>query len=153
MGDNIFSCLFTFIYSFCQAKSHLSPNIHPYVFHPSYFRTAPGEHVRVAIDNPVTSKNARPNTGKAPIPDGERLKLVNFVNNVPKVGFLIILIWGVKFIFTPMDANFICDEAMKKGVILRPTNPFGLPDNIRITIAREEENERVVEVIREIISK
>ena len=52
-----------------------------------------------------------------------------------------------------MDANFICDEAMKKGVILRPTNPFGLPDNIRITIAREEENERVVEVIREIISK
>lgn len=53
----------------------------------------------------------------------------------------------------PMDANYICDEAMKKGVILRPTNPFGLPDNIRITIARKEENERVVEVIREIISK
>ncbi|MGB2964203.1 MAG: histidinol-phosphate transaminase [Anaerolineales bacterium] len=53
----------------------------------------------------------------------------------------------------PMDANYICDEAMKKGVIVRPTNPFGLPDNIRITIARKEENERVVEVIREIISK
>jgi len=53
----------------------------------------------------------------------------------------------------PKDANYICDEAMKKGVILRPTNPFGLPDNIRITIARKEENERVVEVIREIISK
>lgn len=53
----------------------------------------------------------------------------------------------------PMDANYICDEAMKKGVILRPTNPFGLPDNIRITIARQEENERVVEVIREIITK
>jgi histidinol-phosphate aminotransferase len=53
----------------------------------------------------------------------------------------------------PMDANYICDEAMKKGVILRPTNPFGLPDNIRITIARKKENERVVEVIREIISK
>ena len=52
----------------------------------------------------------------------------------------------------PMDANYICAEAMKKGVILRPTNPFGLPDNIRITIARQEENERVVEVIREIIT-
>jgi histidinol-phosphate aminotransferase len=53
----------------------------------------------------------------------------------------------------PMDANYICDEAMKKGVILRPTNPFGLPDNIRITIARKQENERVVDVIREIITK
>jgi len=51
----------------------------------------------------------------------------------------------------PLDGNYICDEAMKKGVILRPTNPFGLPDNIRITIARQQENERVVEVIREII--
>ena len=52
----------------------------------------------------------------------------------------------------PLDGNYICEEAMKKGVILRPTNPFGLPDNIRITIARQQENERVVEVIREIIS-
>jgi histidinol-phosphate aminotransferase len=51
----------------------------------------------------------------------------------------------------PLDANYICDQAMKRGVILRPTNPFGLPDNIRITIARPSENERVVEVIDEII--
>jgi histidinol-phosphate aminotransferase len=53
----------------------------------------------------------------------------------------------------PMDANFICDEALKMGVILRPTTPFGLPDNIRITIARPDENERVVKVIKEIISQ
>jgi len=52
----------------------------------------------------------------------------------------------------PMDANYICDEAMKRGVILRPTNPFGLPDNIRITLARQAENERVVAVVREIIT-
>jgi histidinol-phosphate aminotransferase len=52
----------------------------------------------------------------------------------------------------PLDANQICDEAMKRGIILRPTNPFGLPDNIRITIARQQENERVVDVIKEIIS-
>lgn len=52
----------------------------------------------------------------------------------------------------PMDANFICDEAMKRGVILRPTDPFGLPGNIRITIARQKENERVVDVIQEIIT-
>lgn len=52
----------------------------------------------------------------------------------------------------PVDANYICDQAMKRGVILRPTNPFGLPDNIRVTIARQSENERIVEVIRDIIS-
>jgi histidinol-phosphate aminotransferase len=51
----------------------------------------------------------------------------------------------------PLDAEYICDEAMKRGVILRPTTPFGLPDNIRITIARPAENERVVEVIKEIV--
>ena len=52
----------------------------------------------------------------------------------------------------PLDANLICDEAMRRGIILRPTNPFGLPDNIRITIARQHENERVVAVIKGIIS-
>jgi histidinol-phosphate aminotransferase len=51
----------------------------------------------------------------------------------------------------PIDANYICDEAIKRGVILRPTNPFGLPDNIRITIARQEENNRVLEVLQEIL--
>ena len=53
----------------------------------------------------------------------------------------------------PMDANVICAEAMQRGVILRPTNPFGLPENIRITIARQQENEHVVNVIKEIISE
>ena len=51
----------------------------------------------------------------------------------------------------PMDANAICDLAKQQGVILGPTNPFGLPNNIRITIAREEENARVVRVLKEII--
>jgi histidinol-phosphate aminotransferase len=51
----------------------------------------------------------------------------------------------------PKDANEICDKAMQKGVILRPTHSFGLPDNIRITIARKEDNQRVVEVIKEIL--
>ncbi len=51
----------------------------------------------------------------------------------------------------PLDANYICDKALKRGVILRPTDPFGLPDNIRITIARKDENARVIEVLREIL--
>ena len=52
----------------------------------------------------------------------------------------------------PQDAKTICDEAIKRGVILRPTHPFGLPQNIRITIAREEENNRVLEVLQEILN-
>jgi histidinol-phosphate aminotransferase len=52
----------------------------------------------------------------------------------------------------PLDANYICDEAMKRGVILRPTDPFGLPGNIRITVARQEDNQRIVEVIKEILA-
>ncbi len=51
----------------------------------------------------------------------------------------------------PMDANAICDLAMQQGVIMRPTDPFGLPDHIRITIARQEDNARIVRVLKEII--
>ncbi len=51
----------------------------------------------------------------------------------------------------PMDAAYICDEAMKRGVILRQTDPFGLPDNIRITIARQEDNEYVIKILAEIL--
>jgi histidinol-phosphate aminotransferase len=51
----------------------------------------------------------------------------------------------------PLDANAICDLAMQQGVIMRPTDPFGLPNHIRITIAREEENARVVGVLKGII--
>lgn len=53
----------------------------------------------------------------------------------------------------PLDADYICDEAMKCGLILRPTGPFGLPANIRITIARQQDNQRVVEGIQEILYK
>jgi histidinol-phosphate aminotransferase len=51
----------------------------------------------------------------------------------------------------PMSASEICEKAMQMGVILRPTHPFGLPDNIRITIAREEENDRVIHALAEIL--
>ncbi|MFM8319759.1 MAG: pyridoxal phosphate-dependent aminotransferase [Chloroflexota bacterium] len=51
----------------------------------------------------------------------------------------------------PLDATYICDEAMKRGLILRPTGPFGLPANIRITIARPQDNQRVVDALEEIL--
>lgn len=52
----------------------------------------------------------------------------------------------------PLDAAYICEEAMRHGVIIRQTNSFGLPQNIRITVGRREDNERVIEVLKEILS-
>lgn len=51
----------------------------------------------------------------------------------------------------PVDAATICEKAIKRGIILRRTDFFGLPDDIRITIARQHENERVVQALREIL--
>ena len=51
----------------------------------------------------------------------------------------------------PLDAAYICEEAMQRGVIIRQTDSFGLPHNIRVTIGRPKDNERVVEVLREIL--
>ena len=51
----------------------------------------------------------------------------------------------------PLDAAFICQEAAERGIIIRQTDSFGLPNNIRITIGRQADNERVIEVLREIV--
>jgi histidinol-phosphate aminotransferase len=52
----------------------------------------------------------------------------------------------------PLDANVICDEIMKQGVVLRPTGQFGLPDGIRITFACQTDNERIVETLTDILA-
>ena len=52
----------------------------------------------------------------------------------------------------PLDAAYICEEAMRRGVIIRQTDSFGLPHNIRITIGRPKDNERVIEVLKEILA-
>ncbi len=51
----------------------------------------------------------------------------------------------------PRDAGYICEQALQWGVILRQTTPFGLPNNIRITIGRQTDNERVIAVLKEIL--
>jgi histidinol-phosphate aminotransferase len=53
----------------------------------------------------------------------------------------------------PRQASLICEKAIQRGIILRPTDSFGLPDNIRITIARPEENERVLGALQEILAE
>jgi histidinol-phosphate aminotransferase len=63
--------------------------------------------------------------------------------------------------YLPTEANFVMlvnlpfpvqdiERAMhRRGVILRPCEPFGLPDALRITIAPPPENERMVRALRE----
>ena len=65
------------------------------------------------------------------------------------------LLSQANFIFLtdlPLDAADICEEAMRRGVIIRQTDSFGLPQNIRVTIGRQTDNERVIEVLKEILS-
>jgi histidinol-phosphate aminotransferase len=55
----------------------------------------------------------------------------------------------------PSDANFLLvrggedlfDRLQREGVIVRPLSGFGMPDCVRITIGRPEENERLVKTL------
>ncbi len=51
------------------------------------------------------------------------------------------------------DASHIFQELLKEGVIVRPLKAFGLPHCLRITIGTEEENEILVEKLRNVLSK
>jgi histidinol-phosphate aminotransferase len=51
------------------------------------------------------------------------------------------------------DANFIYQELLKLGVIVRPLKAFGLPNCIRITIGTDEENSILIERLKKVLSK
>ena len=42
---------------------------------------------------------------------------------------------------------------MRKGVIVRPMNGYGLPEHVRITIGTAEENERSISALREVLAE
>ncbi|MFN8456684.1 MAG: histidinol-phosphate transaminase [Anaerolineae bacterium] len=76
-----------------------------------------------------------------------------FYRRLPELGLKCLPSQG-NFIFLvdlPMDALALCDAALRRGLILRPTDSFDLPENIRITIGRPEDNERVIHILREIL--
>jgi histidinol-phosphate aminotransferase len=58
----------------------------------------------------------------------------------------------------PTDANFllvragagIYDRLLREGVIVRPLAGFGMPEHVRITIGRKEENERLVAALKKL---
>lgn len=69
--------------------------------------------------------------------------------------------WGVEYI--PSHGNFLLvkvgqgkrvfQECLKRGVILRPMDGYGLVDYIRITIGTHAENERCISVLGVVLGK
>lgn len=69
--------------------------------------------------------------------------------------------WGIPYI--PSQTNFILvrvgqgkavfDACLRRGVILRPMDAYGLPEYIRITIGTEAENTRCLAVLAEVLGK
>jgi len=51
-----------------------------------------------------------------------------------------------------MDAKEINSKLMKKGIIARPLNPYGLKNYLRITIGTLEENVKFIDALKEIIT-
>ncbi|MBI1804517.1 MAG: histidinol-phosphate transaminase [Ignavibacteriae bacterium] len=51
------------------------------------------------------------------------------------------------------DVNFIFQELLKHGVIIRPLKAFGLPHCLRISIGTEEENEILVEKLKTVLTE
>lgn len=67
----------------------------------------------------------------------------------------------LKLRFIPSQANFILvevgdgravyDALLRKGVIVRPMNGYGLPGHVRISVGLEEENHKLVAALAEVI--
>ena len=52
---------------------------------------------------------------------------------------------------TGRDAKSIFDEILKRGVIVRPCNGFGLPTSIRVTIGTPKENDTFLSILKEVL--
>ncbi len=66
--------------------------------------------------------------------------------------------------YIPSVANFISvdvgrpaagvyEALLRQGVIVRPVANYGMPNHLRVTIGRSEENERFIEALRNIVSR
>ena len=53
----------------------------------------------------------------------------------------------------PRPAAEVCDLMLARGMEIRHAAPFALPDQIRITIGRQEDNERIVAALGDILAR
>lgn len=65
--------------------------------------------------------------------------------------------------YIPSAGNFVCvdlkrpgreiyNRLLHEGVIVRPVDNYGMPNHLRVTIGREEENERFVDALKKVTS-
>lgn len=52
---------------------------------------------------------------------------------------------------TGRDAGMVCDELMKRGVIVRSAAKYGAPTSIRVTVGLSQHNERFVKSLEEVL--
>ncbi|MCK5263925.1 MAG: aminotransferase class I/II-fold pyridoxal phosphate-dependent enzyme, partial [Gammaproteobacteria bacterium] len=50
------------------------------------------------------------------------------------------------------DGQAIYDALLKKGVIVRPVGNYNMPDFLRITIGTEEQNQRFIKTLTEVLA-
>lgn len=50
------------------------------------------------------------------------------------------------------DANYIYQELLKHGIIIRPLKAFGLPNCLRISIGTDEENQMFIDALKKVLT-
>ena len=59
----------------------------------------------------------------------------------------------IMLIDLPHDVNAIDRALLQRGIILRPTAPFGIPQALRATIGTPEQNVRVIEALESVLTE
>jgi histidinol-phosphate aminotransferase len=67
------------------------------------------------------------------------------VNPVPSAANFILF-------FPGKDINEVNQDLLKEGVIIRPLQPFGVPNGMRVTVGFEEENNFFIEKLKKCVS-
>lgn len=59
----------------------------------------------------------------------------------------------IQLVDLPADHKAICEALLRRGVIVRPMDGFGMPGTIRVTIGWHEENERLIEELGVVLAE
>ena len=51
------------------------------------------------------------------------------------------------------NTNAVAEAMLRRGVIVRPCHPFHMPQAIRVTVGKPEDNERLVEALRQTLEE
>ncbi|MFW6181343.1 MAG: histidinol-phosphate transaminase [Spirochaetota bacterium] len=53
---------------------------------------------------------------------------------------------------TGRDADRVCDELLRRGVIVRSASKYGAPTSVRVTVGMAEHNQRFVQALEEVLA-